>query len=156
MSLKSKDGKLLARDGHLCTTCCSHDLLSIIYEWDPPSRDLDTGTTFLGSIVGWSCGNSGLYITWSSGDNTSYGPEEVIVDVIQALSDGAWVSSVEINCSAGWYSPAGGSGPARLRVTFHGITQEISITPGSQSSCATTPVGLITVHDDLTFTLTAP
>ncbi len=156
MALKSKNGILLSRNGHLCTTCCEDNFMTILYEWDPPTRDLDTGTSFLDGTVGWSCGGSGPFITWLSGDNTSYGPEEVMVQVRESHAAGAWVSSVEIHCADGWYSPAGGSGPARLRVTFNGVTQTMSFSPGSQKTCATTPVGKITVHDDWTFTLTGP
>jgi hypothetical protein len=154
MSLKSKNGKLLSNSGHLCTTCCS-DILTILYEWDLGVFDLDTGTTFLGGIVGWACAGGAPYIFLVSGDNTSFGPEQVNVMVREAHTDGAWSSSVEILCAAGWYTPSGGSGPARIRVTFNGVSSLISISPGSQTTCASTPVAIITVHDDWTFTLVA-
>ena len=154
MALKSKNGVLLYKDGHLCTTCCGPvDYLIIIYEWDPPAHDLDTGTTFLGETVGWACGDLANYMFWASGDNTEGGPEQVNVMVRQARANGRWSNSVEIHCAAGWYIPNGGSGPARLRVTFNGITQVKTIAPGAQNVCATTPVGIITVFDDWTFTL---
>ena len=56
MSLRSHNGVLLCKDGHLCTTCCTPNDLSlrIWYEWVEPNHDLDTGTRFLGQTVGWS------------------------------------------------------------------------------------------------------
>ena len=160
MALKSKNGILLSKAGHLCNSCCSGNFLTILYEWDSPAADLDTGTTFLGVVVGYACGpNSGPYVPYivlQSGDNTSYGPEHVDVMVREAHTAGAWVSSVEILCAAGWYTGNNGSGGARLRVTFNGVTQSIPIAPGNQGGCASTPVGRITVHDDWTFTLAAP
>jgi hypothetical protein len=131
------------------------DYLTIIYEWDFPQPDLDTGTTFLGNTVGWACGGAASYIYWLSGDNTTYGPEVVEVMVRDAHTDGAWVSSVEIQCAAAWYTFAGGSGPARLRVTFNGVSSVLSISPGNQAGCVNHLVGIITVHDDWTFNLVA-
>lgn len=154
-TLKTQSGKLLARNGHLCLTCCDNRL-RITYSWEAPSRDLDTGTTFLGATVGWSCGSSTAYLAWPSLDNTRYGPEIAFVDVKAAFSDGAWTGSVDIDCAAGWYSPAGGSGAATLTVEFSGQTQSITISPGSQSNCASTPVARIVVNADWTWTLSGP
>ena len=156
MSLKSINGVLLSRNGHLCTTCCADQFMTILYEWDPPTADLDTGTTFLGGTVGWSCGGVSAFITWISGDNTDFGPEEVRVQVRESHAAGAWVSSVEIHCAAGWFGERDSNPPARIRVTFNGVTKTMSFSPGFQDACATTQVGKITVHDDWTFTLTGP
>lgn len=155
MPFKTVNGRILVRNGHWCTTCCGSQgsgVVLIEYSWTPPQLDLDTGTSFLSTKVGWACSASGPYITWS-GDNTGYGPEIVTVDVRAAYRDSAWASSCEIVCSAGWYSPAGGSGPALLTVTFNGVTQTLTISPGQQSNCASTTVARVTVHDDWTFTV---
>lgn len=116
-------------------------------------HDLDTGTTFLGDKAGWSCGSGGDYMSWSGDDTSADGTETITVDVEKALDDGAWASSVVIDCAAGWYIPAGGSGSATLTVKYRGDTQTKTVSPGSQSSCATTGVATITVYDDGTFSL---
>lgn len=117
-------------------------------------RDLDTSTTFLGELVGWSCGAGGDYLLWITGDITSTdGAEVVHAKVDQALADGQWTSVVAINLMAGWYAPAEGTGPATVRVTYKGVTQSKAIEPGSQGGCAATSVGIITVANDGTFIL---
>lgn len=155
MSLKYKNGKLLAKDGHLCLTCCypyPKEDLYLEYRWGAPMRDLDTGTTFLGGIVGWACGSSAPYMVWH-GDNIGYGPEIIEINVTAAHTAGLWTNSVLVNCAAGWHAPAGGSGPAVLYAFFNGVIKTKTVNPGQQSSCASTPVGSITVYDDWTFDL---
>lgn len=141
-----------------CNNCdpCANPLLELKYTWGGGAHDLDTGTTFLGETAGWSCSGSGStgYMTWSGDDTSADGTETITVDVQRALDDGAWASSTVINCAAGWYIPAGGSGPATLTVKYLGDTQTKEVSPGSQSSCASTGVGTITVYDDGTFSLT--
>ena len=51
----------------------------------------------------------------SQGDQVS-GQEVVLVDVLQAYKDGAVWGAATIGLAAGWYMPAGGSGPATLTV----------------------------------------
>lgn len=124
------------------------DALLITYDWsETSSRDLDTGTLFLGTKVGWSCGNGNAYITWG-GDNTgSNATETVTVYFRNALNAGLWTNVTSVTLYAGWYSPAGGSGPARVRARClsGGPEQSISISPGSQNNCASTYVGQITI-----------
>jgi len=48
--------------------------LMVAYCWTSSQKDLDTGTTFLGSSVGYQHGGS-LYMHWY-GDNTSTGGVE--------------------------------------------------------------------------------
>lgn len=140
-----------------CNNCdpCNGLELVIVYDWAGTGmRDLDTMTSFLDESFGWSCANDGQYLAWVSSDNTSEnGNEQVNVKIETAHEDGAWTSSATIGLHAGWYTPAGGSGPAEVRVTYKGVTQSKSISPGSQSSCASTSVGTVTVYDDGTFTL---
>jgi hypothetical protein len=57
-----------------------------------------------------------------------------------------------VKCAAGWYQPAGGSGPALLKVSLRNkTTGELTLTtiktiePGSQDGLATTPVATIRV-----------
>ena len=136
--------------------CCNRYLpenLYLEYRWAAPMRDLDTGTTFLGGIVGWSCGSSAPYLLWH-GDNTGNGPEIVEVDVTAAHAAGLWTNSVQVLCAAGLYIPAGGSGLAALYAFFNGVIKTKIINPGQQDSCATTPVGIITLHENGTFELT--
>ena len=163
MSLRSHNGVLLCKDGHLCTTCCTPNDLSlrIWYEWVEPNHDLDTGTRFLGQTVGWSYVPPGgiVYEVWTSGDNQGTGPETVECYVGQ-YHNIAWSGSVQIDCMAGWFelanNPAYWGNPATIRVVFNGVTQSMSISPGHQSDEATHPVAKIIVLDDFTFTLTDP
>lgn len=149
-----RDGKPVAISQPQFEACCCFppEDLYIEYRWAPPSRDLDTGTTFIGVTVGWACGGYSSYLHWH-GDNTGYGPEIIEVNVVKALTDGLWSDSVQIQCAAGWYSPAGGSGPAILYAYFNGVPKQKTVNPGSQTSCASTPVGTITVYEDGTFDL---
>ena len=135
--------------------CQKRGELAIDYDWSGTGmRDLDTRTDFLGAQVGWSCGSGSEYLHWTTSDNTAIdGAEHVDVEVDSARAAGLWVSSVTIDLAAGWYAPASGSGPALVRVTYKGVTKTKQISPGSQSSCASTSVGTITVYDDGTFTL---
>lgn len=126
----------------------------IIYDWAGTNKfDLDTGTEFLGNQIGYACAG-GSYLNWITGDDTSQnGNEQVSVSVDSARDDGRWVSSVVITLRAGWYIPAGGSGICVVRVTYNSVTRSKTISPGSQSACASTTVGSITIYSDGTFTL---
>jgi hypothetical protein len=110
-------------------------------------RDLDTQTRAFGQSVGFACGSGGEYIQWIGGDNTGLdGYEQVDVLVDKAKSDGLWTSSYNIDCFAGWYEPAEGSGPANLVVEYKNKTKSKSISPGSQNGCASTSVATVTVY----------
>jgi hypothetical protein len=143
--------------------CCCNDctVLKITYDWsESSSRDLDTGTTFLGTKVGWSCGDGSTvaYILWS-GDNTSASASEYVLIYFKAALDAErWSGSVEIDLAAGWYIPAGGSGPAKVIVECYDVPNEDTkktktINPGAQSNCASTNVGKVTINEDGTFEL---
>lgn len=159
------NGAALLAGGSISCMCCELSggeeyELAIRYGWeDTGMYDLDTKTTFLDESVGWSCGDSGTYVAWLAGgdgdqDDTGLdGFERVDVRVDLARTHGQWTSSVNIELFAGWYAPAGGSGNATVSVTYNGDTQTKTITPGSQSTCADTPVGTITVYSDGTFEL---
>jgi hypothetical protein len=158
MSLWARNGKIVVDSQNRpieCSACpqCQFLELTIRYSWAGTGMyDLDTGTTFLDTKVGWSCGDGDEYIEWVSGDDTSIdGEEEVNVKVDSARADGLWTSSVEIFLYAGWYEPAGGSGNATVFVTYNGITDSVTITPGTQSDCASSSVGTVTVYDNGTF-----
>jgi hypothetical protein len=121
--------------------------LVVAYSWPNSQKDLDTGTLFLGSAVGFRHSGS-VYMNWS-GDNTSTGGvERVVVDIHQSYLDSGWSGTVTITLRAGWYSPAGGAGSATvyvgLRNTETGEVRQAfskTIAPGSQSGAATTVVG---------------
>lgn len=124
------------------------DDMVIEYDWSGTGMsDLDTSTIAFGENVGYSCGNGVLYLNWISGDNTDLdGLETVNASVNKAFADGLWTSSYNIECYAGWFTPAGGSGNALLRVTYRGFTKTKTISPSSQSSCASSSVATITVY----------
>lgn len=156
-------GQLILIGGLVSCHCCglveTYEL-AIKYGWEGTGmEDLDTKTVFLGEQVGWSCGGSGTYVQWLAGgsgtqDDTSLnGFERVDVRVDAAKNAGLWTSSVNIEIFAGWYAPRGGSGEAVVTVTYNGHVQGKAINPGTQTGCAATPVGTITVYADGTFDL---
>ena len=134
-----------------CPSCCTDFQLTIKYDWSGTGmRDLDTKTTAFGESVGWSCGDSGTYVQWIGGDNTGLnGFEQVDILVNTAKSAGLWTSSYNIQCFAGWYAPAEGSGPANLIVEYKNKTKNKSISPSSQSGCASTGVATVTVYSTI-------
>lgn len=147
-TIKLQDGKVVLKDGKASCLCCDLYQLTIKYDWSGTGmRDLDTQTAAFGESVGFSCGDSGTYVQWIGGDNTGLdGYEQVDVLVDNAKSDGLWTSSYNIDCFAGWFAPAEGSGPANLVVEYKNKTKSKSISPGSQNGCASTSVATVTVY----------
>jgi len=153
VKLKSS-GKVILKDGKVSCACCGEDYeMAIKYDWvGTGMSDLDTKTTAFGESVGWSCGDSGPYVSWLAGgngntdDTSENGFERVDVRVDKAWSNGLWTSSYNIECHAGWFKPAGGSGSATLEVTYRGKTKMLGIQPGEQDGCASTSVATITVY----------
>lgn len=145
-TIKLQSGKVILKDGKASCSCCFQ--LTIKYDWSGTGMyDLDTKTTAFGESVGFACGGSGTYVQWIGGDNTGLnGFERVDVLVDTARTDGLWTSSYNIDCFAGWFEPAGGSGPANLVVEYKGVTKNKSISPGSQDDCASTSVATVTVY----------
>ena len=125
--------------------------LVVEYTWPAGQRDLDTATTFLGGTVGYAASSSAPYVRWTGDDQTAGGSEVATIDLDGAFTARAVGSSFVIDCKAGWYAPAGGSGSATLNVYFRpkdstgfGATvARRTIVPGTQSSVASTPVGRI-------------
>ncbi len=126
--------------------------LWIEYKWGQNVSDLDTGTAFLGVTVGWSWNSSGEYLDWSGDDISAGGSEQVVVDLNSAFDDGMWSGTTTVSMMAGWYIPHDGYGPATLTVALRNIntgelenTVQKTISPGEQSSAATTPVGSVEI-----------
>jgi hypothetical protein len=126
--------------------------LSVTYTWPDNQKDLDSGTLFLGEAVGYACGSS-KYLSFSGDDTGTGGKETVIVDIASAHFDDRWDTQVPVTLRAGWYTPAGGSGPATVTVALkHKTTGQLrraiqrSIAPGQQTGCATTVVGTVYVN----------
>lgn len=142
------DGKVVFKDGKASCACCGTEYVIIKYDWAGTGmRDLDSNTTAFGESVGYSCGYSGNYVKFVGGDATGInGFERVDVFVDRAKADGLWTSSYNIDCFAGWFTGAGGSGPANLEVEYKGIKRNKSITPGRQNNCASTSVATVTVY----------
>lgn len=147
-----------AANGSTTDPCCDGFELAIKYDWSGTGMsDLDTKTEAFGEHVGFACGDSGTYVQWLQGgmpcqeggtcdDTSENGFERVDVRVNTAKKDGLWTSSYNIECYAGWYIPAGGSGSATLEVIYRGKTKTLGIAPGEQSDCADTSVATITVY----------
>lgn len=123
--------------------------IAVKYSWGADVRDLDTGTEFLDSVVGFGCGIGSVYVTDPGDDTGAAGSETVIIDVIQARIDGFWSAQTAIQMRAGWFAPRGGSGPATLRVFLinkesgnevEGFGISTVINPGIQNGCADTDV----------------
>jgi len=150
-TIKLQNGKVITKDGKVSCECCTDFQLTIKYDWSGTGMsDLDTQTTAFGESVGYACGNSGTYVQWIGGDNTGLnGFEQVDVLVDTARSAGLWTSSYNIQCFAGWFAPAGGSGPANLIVEYKNKTKNKSISPGSQNNCASTSVATVTVYSTI-------
>lgn len=137
-------------------------ILTIVYFWED-QPDLDTGTTFLGSVVGFGHGALSAYMSWT-GDNTEDGGSETVtVDLARAWEDGEITDIAEIDCAADWYpfadddpgvepNPNPGSGPAEIEVTYKGTVIGKTISPGGATP-ATTHVAPITVWADGTFAI---
>lgn len=131
-----------------CACCDQPYQMQIYYSWYGTGQsDLDTNTVAFGASVGFACGSGNDYVTWISGDNTGIdGLETVHVLVGDAKRDGLWTSSYNINCYAGWYEPATGSGPAFFQTVYRGVAKTKTIYPGVQSICASTHVATVTVY----------
>ena len=146
--------RVVTKDGIVSCTCCEQFELAITYDWRYTDQsDLDTKTEAFGETVGWSCGDSGTYVAWLAGgdgnldDTSQNGFERVDVRVDLAYTDALWTSSYNIQCYAGWYEPAGGSGEFTLRVTYKGDTKTETISdPGVSTGCVTAAVATITVY----------
>jgi hypothetical protein len=138
--------KLLEKPSHALVNGMA---LKIIYTWPSSQIDLDTATSFLGQTVGYACGSSTRYLAWTGDDTSSGGREEVTCLISEAAENADLPGSFTISARAGWYSPAGGSGPAYLAMflenprtgILYGPKTQLTISPGSQSGCASTPVG---------------
>ena len=148
------NGNIMTIGGLPSCTCCPELELEIMYDWRGTGMiDLDTGTSAFGENVGYSCGFSGDYVVWLPGsggiaqdDVSEDGFERVNVKVDQARLDSLWGASVNIECAAGWYIPQEGSGSALLVAAYKGVTKQVTISPGEQNFCASTPVATITVY----------
>ncbi|MBB5353166.1 hypothetical protein HNR46_003420 [Haloferula luteola] len=124
-------------------------VLKILYTWPSSQRDLDTTTTFLGESVGYASASSSEYLIWTGDDTGSGGLEQVTCLISQAAEDAVLPSSFVVSAKAGWYEPAGGSGPAYLEMylenpqtgVLYGPRNQLTIQPGTQSGAASTPVG---------------
>jgi hypothetical protein len=123
--------------------------LVILYTWPTEQKDLDTSTRFLGQSVGYGCGSSTQYLQWTGDDVGFGGMERVDCLISEAASDNALPPTFEVEARAGWFAPAGGSGPAYLQMylnnpasgVLYGPSAMKTIAPGSQSGCSSTPVG---------------
>jgi hypothetical protein len=137
-------------------------ILEITYSWPSGEMDLDTGTTFEGITVGYAYPEnvSNAYLTWSL-DNTGAGPEFVKINIQKALEKKVIRrgQTFTVELAAGWFQPAGGSGPATVEATLYLSDEIIStsskfISPGVQVGQATTSVGTVTVNlNELELTL---
>jgi hypothetical protein len=127
-------------------------VLVVEYSWPLDQSDLDTATSFLGSIVGFSCESSGD--PWLSffGDDTSGGGTEIVqVDLGGSFEAGAWIDSATVDMNAAWYFSFS-SGPASLTVFTEKVVNgtlvtsnalSFAISPGKGQSCTAKPdVGL--------------
>ena len=135
--------------------CCGRGEVIISYDWSATSmKDLDTCTeVFHGTVdeqkVGWTIGYQTKYLNLTTRDNTGTSTYERVVFLARkSMSDGVWSNNTTIICKAGWYIPAGGSGSAKLTVKYNGVTQSITISPGSQSALASTLVATLTVTEE--------
>ena len=171
------DPEKLKEDFECCCDPINNLVVAIEYNWDNTGkRDLDTGTEVFGQVAGYACGsNLPRWIIWKGDTIQRDTKEEVYVYIGRALKEGLWPEdeeSIIIYLYAGWYIPAGGSGPATVYVytarekentdeidsSLREQTQQSkTINPGRQSGCARgeggEKVGSVTIYRDATFTL---
>lgn len=137
--------------------------LLVRYSWEPTERDLDTGTTFIGTTVGFNCGPPSQYIRFSGDDTSTGGTETIVVSLGMARADKQWNRSTIVDFNAGWYNRESSS-PATLRMSLRDISSgtevpqtglALVISPGTQTGCSTTLVAqlAITVRDEVTLVL---
>lgn len=87
--------------------CATLDL-KIKFDWSATNQtDLDIAVETLGSKVGYDCSgnNNSAYLTWSQDDvgRDAIKSEDVVLRLSQALADGAWADSLDVELSAHWY-----------------------------------------------------
>lgn len=101
------------------------------YRWPTSKKNLDTGTTFYGTVgstpTSYTLGYNYPNFEASSGPGQVYfapfmafasdaiagnGREVVRIDIDGAVTDGFVTTALSMSCTADWYAPAGGSGPA--------------------------------------------
>lgn len=120
--------------------------LLLEFSWPVGMLDLDIGVTFQGETVGFSYGSTATWMEWSS-DDTTAGPETVIVDLAQAFEDGVIAGFANVLARADWYPPALGSGPATLTVTYtppvgDPVVETFALHPGRATPAATEAAGI--------------
>lgn len=132
--------------------------LVIQYSWPLDQRDLDSGTSFLNTKVGYSCGNGGQHISYS-GDHTGAGGTETIrIDIGKSFEQNEWSEQVPVKLHAHWYNNAG-SGPATVTiftetklpdgsVAAGPRTFSFPINPLTSTGCATRLVGTVIVASE--------
>lgn len=125
--------------------------LTLEFSWPSPQLDLDIGVSFAGVTVGYGYSAGSDFMSWST-DDTSAGPETVVVDLAAAWDAGEIGTVAEIMAMADWFPDAHGSGPATLTVTYDppggsGTPQVLTIHP-SQTTPATTSVLAIRILQD--------
>lgn len=124
-------------------------VLKVFYTWPADQNDLDTATSLLGDTVGFGCGSTSTYMDWTGDDTGAGGAEIVTVRISDAASNNALPTTFAVEAFAGWYSGNTGSGPASLELFLENPDSGVrygqpvfkTIAPGSQSGCASTPVG---------------
>lgn len=136
-------------------------VLVITYSWPADQPDLDTGTSFLDTKVGFACGSGNEYISFS-GDDTTFGGRETTKILLGAsFSDNQWDSEVTISMATGWFSNRG-SGPASVSINTEKVVANVTVAsealsivvdPGAQSGCATFEVGEVVVMVDDTVSI---
>lgn len=126
--------------------------LIVAYSWPRDESDLDTGTEFLGDVVGFSCGES-PYMEFSGDDTSGGGTETVVIDLEQSQNDGKWSDRTRVTFRAGWYKRVAGPATLRMALRNRNTKREVSgtglatvISPGSQSDCASKIVAVLTIR----------
>ncbi|KAL3927343.1 MAG: hypothetical protein SGBAC_013124 [Bacillariaceae sp.] len=132
--------------------------LVIQYSWPLDQRDLDSGTSFLSTKVGYQCGNGGQHMSYSGDDTGAGGTETIRIDLGKSFEQNEWSEQVPVKLHAHWYSNAG-SGPATVTVftetklTGGSVvagprTFSFPINPLGSNGCATRLVGTVIVTSE--------
>ncbi len=102
---------------------------------------VEVAAQFLGNVVGWEGWDAGPFLSLSEGPDWSM----ISVDLASAIDEGVWDGSgVRIMV----YAAAEQSGSNRMSVSYLGVTQEVTITPGVSQGAPDHPVATIMVQSN--------
>jgi hypothetical protein len=145
-------------------------VLVVEYSWPADKNDLDTGTFFLGSSVGYGCDGESPYMSFTGDDTGLGGKETVTVALGQSFKETQWANETSVVLNAGWFQPPH-RGPASIAISIRydftngtrldGGLVSFVVDPGVQSGCSSTEVAVARISSSgsrgrVTIQITSP